>query len=248
MNQTLSYLMTESGALVQLKTNIILQNFKSYNVLLFYNVNSKCLYNWIGRKVNQTLIEHIENAEQLILKMHPGMTVLRHTTINEKDKDSIQNFLDDIGISAQDYKDRLRLWREFEISVYSDIQKLRIAENNHLMLNKLDKAIDVSAEIMELAQKINDLSLVEEKKQLIAETKVKLESNTQKNDVLIEINLLIPKLQTCIKTENVGDAVSLYNQITLLYKSIDQQPSDIHKEIIQSYENFYNNWEKGLST
>ncbi len=126
MGNTLSYLMTESGALIQLKPTTVLQNFKSYNVLLFYSVSSKSLYNWIGRKASRELVEHIENAEQLILKMHPGMTVLRHATINEQDKNSIQNFLEDIGISLQDYKDRLNLWREFEISVYSDIQKLSI--------------------------------------------------------------------------------------------------------------------------
>ena len=240
--------MTESGALVQLKPNAVLQNFKSYNLLLFYVGNSKILYNWIGRKANRTLIEHIENAEQLILKMHPGMTVLRHITVKEKDKDSIQNFLDDIGVSVQDYQDRLRLWREFEISVYSEIQKLRIAENNHLMLNKLDKAIDISAEIMELARKINDNSLVEEKKLLILETNEKLESNTHTNEILTEINQLIPKLHNCIRTGNVGDAVSFYNQIILLYKSIDVQPTKAHNEILDSYVRFYNSWEEGISS
>ncbi|MHA1453245.1 MAG: hypothetical protein ACTSRD_10315 [Promethearchaeota archaeon] len=240
--------MTESGALVQLKPNIVLQNFKSYNLLLFYTINSKSLYNWTGRKANQTLIGHIENAEQLILKMHPGMTVLRHITIREQDKNSIQNFLDDIGISLQDYKDRLRLWREFEISVYSDIQKLKIAENNHLMLNKLDKAIDVSAKIQELARTINDVSLVKEKEQLILETTEKLESNTHKNEILTEINQLIPKLNKCVTTKDVETAVSIYNQITLLYRSINEQPSKSHREIIQSYENFYNEWEKEVSS
>ena len=248
MNQTLSYLMTESGALVQLKPNAVLQNFKSYNLLLFYTVNTKSLYNWIGRKANQILIGHIENAEQLILKMHPGMTVLRHIKIREQDKNSIQNFLDDIGISVQDYKDRLRLWREFEISVYSDIQKLKIAENNHLMLNKLDKAIDVSAKIQELARTINDVSLAKEKEQLILETKEKLESNTHKNEILTEINQLIPKLNNCVTTKDVEAAVSIYNQITLLYRGINEQPSKSHIEIIRSYENFYNEWEKEVSS
>lgn len=239
--------MIESGALVQLKPNTVLQNFKSYNLLVFYSVNSKTLYNWIGRKAIPSLIEHIENAESLILKIHPGMTVLRHTTIKEQDKNSIQHFLNDIGISIQDYRDRLRLWREFEISIYSDIQKLRIAENNHLMLSKLDEAINVSSKIVELAKQIHDDSLVEEKTKLINETREKLDVNTEKNNALVEIEQLISELKNSIATEDVENAVSLYNQIILIYKSIDESPSNSHEVILRSYEEFYTNWEKGLS-
>lgn len=116
------------------------------------------------------------------------------------------------------------------------------------MLNKLNKAIDISAEIMELARKINDNSLVEEKKLLILETNEKLESNTHTNVILTEINQLIPKLHNCIRTGNVGDAVSFYNQIILLYKSVDVQPTKAHNEILDSYVRFYNSWEEGISS
>ncbi len=116
------------------------------------------------------------------------------------------------------------------------------------MLKKFNEAIDISVEIMELAQKINDTSLVEEKKRLISETKEKLESNTNKNEILTEINRLIPKLNHCILNENVGDAVSFYNEIIFLYKSINEEPSKDHKVVIDSYVQFYNAWEAGIES
>ena len=247
MNQTLAYLMTDSGVLVQLKSNNILQNFKSYNILLFYSANSRNLYNWIGNKANQALLDHIKHVEQLILKMHPEMMVLRHITVKENDRNALLGFLEDIGIGIEEYKERIRLWHEFEISIYSDIQKLKIAENNHLMLNKLDEAIEVSTKIIDLAKQIHDHSLVEEKTQLIKEAQEKLEVNTEKNNALAEIEQLIPKLKKSITMEDMENAVSLYNQITLIYKSINESPSFIHEEILRSYEEFYSKWEKELA-
>ncbi|MBN2156835.1 MAG: hypothetical protein JW776_12400 [Candidatus Lokiarchaeota archaeon] len=244
-NKTLAYLVGEQGTLVQLKPTIILQNFKSYNVILFYTP-SKNLYNWIGRKANSQIVESIEKAEQLILNMHPDMTVLRHITVKEQDKDSLDEFLDDIGISLFDYKERVRLWWEFEISVYADIQKLKIKENNHLMLNQLEKVIDVANNIINLAEKIHDSSLVEEKRSFIEEITKKLHTFNKKNATLLEIDKMITALRNCIQIQDIEEAVTLYNRISLLYKRINENPIDDHQRVIDDYLHFYDKWEKSL--
>jgi len=241
--QSLAYIVTEEGTLIQLKANSVLQNFKSYNVLLFYALESKNLYNWVGKKAKSSIITHIDDAENLILSMHPDMTVLRHITINEKNKHDLPAFLEDIGISINDYKERLQLWREFEISIYSNIQKLSIEENNNRMLNKIDLAIEASSKILDLAKKIHDSDLVEEKRQFIKELTKQLEDKTQKTDTRFEINKLVPKLEKSIQKRNIEDAVTFYTEIILLYKKIEEQPPHAHQLVIDSYEQFFLEWE-----
>jgi hypothetical protein len=239
---------SQQGTLLQLKPNNVLQNFKSYNVLLFYVFESKILYNWIGRKANSMEKESIDNAEQMILHMHPDMRVLRHVTINEQDRNNLEGFLRDIGVSLDDYKDRLRLWNEFEISVYSEIQNLRIEENNCLMLNNLEKVIEAASQITDLAKKINDIALISEKQLFIQKITKKIEINNKKEAIILEINIIIPKLKNSIQTDNVEEAVSHFNRVTLLYKRINEKPSESHQEILDSYLEFYTAWENKISS
>ena len=106
--------MDETGTLIQLKSNSVLQNFKSFNVLLFYSTGSKILYDWIGKKAPPEVIAQIVNAEQLILGMHPDLTVLQHIMVKEQDKNNVIEFFSDIGISLEDYKERMKLWYEWK--------------------------------------------------------------------------------------------------------------------------------------
>jgi len=246
-HQSLAYLVTEQGALVQLKSHSILQNFKSHNLLVFYAFQSKILYNWIGRRADVHTVENIDNTEQLIMGMHPGKTILRHITIYEQNRDGIEEFLKDIGISLEDYKERLSLWREFEISVYSDIQKFKIEENNNLILDKFVEAMDSANHIRLLAEKIHDSALVKEKIHFIENLQEKKKLIDKKNTILSEINKLIPELKNSIISHNIEAAVSLYNQITLMYKKINQEPAKENKAVIDEYLKFYEEWESRIS-
>jgi hypothetical protein len=233
---SLAYLVAKDGALIQLKEDKILPNFKSYNVLLFYSAVSKSLYNWVGIRADSQILEHIEEAENLILGMHPEMKVLRHLIIKESaDMDNLKNMLEDIGIRYSDYEERMRLWREFEISVYADIQKLKIKENNLLMVGKLTEAIEVDKKIVESAKKIQHTSLIAEKQEKIENLSSKVKETVKNNALLSEINLLILQLKNAVLGKDIENAVSIYNEIILLYKTVNQDPSPKNQKILKLF-------------
>jgi tetratricopeptide (TPR) repeat protein len=253
VEQVLSFKLSDKGVLESVPKKVLLENFTSIGVLVFYTYLNKRLYVWIGKSVPESIKKYISNIEQSLLKMNTGkqfdreITILRHFTIEEGHEraDVIQNFFTDIGLEEPKVKDQLKKWEEYQISIYGKIQKVDIESNNYYMVSEFDKAIESTLEVITLAEKIKNDELIERKKQFIEELKQLKELQKNKIAAKKEVETLGTELLNHITSGDVEKANGITVKMRALYKDlIKSEPISKHKELFAKSDALFDAWKK----
>ena len=106
------YKLLFDGSIFRINEDQVAQHFKNVNIIAVYFRGLKRLYIWRGMQVTHDLAKHIPLIENQILERNPGITILRHFTI-EGARQETEEFIGLLQISLEEFEASLKEWDSF---------------------------------------------------------------------------------------------------------------------------------------
>ncbi len=235
-----------SGNFDEVKSENILDLFSIFNVLSIYVPMQKRMYQWIGKNATQGLKKHIAQSRALFSTQFPELKILRNITIESGSEPS--DFFQFIGFSWQELDNHLKKQEETFTPIIKKINSLISKQTKLIDSEKYVEAINLSEEIIELSQKINDNALENEQKEIITELKEKAEIKTDIDKVKKETLDIRNKFEKLIETKistNIIEAHEIVEEFKKKYENIfDLTSISESRELIKKEEIIWSNFTK----
>ena len=152
------YKLTYSGSFTEILEENLIDNFNLYNIIAIYSPFKKTLFLWIGKKAAQSLKRHIASIRHNFSKEYPDMYILRNITIESGSEP--ENFFEMIDINGFKLEENLRSQESKSLPVYAEINRLKENADKLFIEENFDKAIEISKIVQNLAQEVNDVTLI----------------------------------------------------------------------------------------
>jgi hypothetical protein len=211
-NNLIVHKLSLSGKLLDVSNLNYISLFGPSTVLVAYNKKSKTLYTWIGDKAPKSLRHFIPKIRKILTKTYPEYSVLRYVTIDAYSEP--EDFLKMMDIDKKALENQLKNLERKRISIISDIDQLKVKENNLLMTNKFEEAINTANEIIELAKELNDLAMQEEQKKFLEGINEKRENSKKVSLIKEKTEILEPLLEDINNEQDIIGAHKAISQFS----------------------------------
>lgn len=180
-----------------------LELFSHVNIIAIYVIDQKRLYIWIGSNASRSLKNYIVHFREVFSKDFPELRVLRYITVEAKSEPF--EFFQNVGISREQLRERIKSQEEKLQPIYSEINDLEEEAGKCFEAKEYEEAIEIAKNIIILAEDIDDKYLLKDQNEFIAEAQIRAKNKR----LLVEIrekSFIIKE-----KFENMQEAKEIMN-------------------------------------
>ena len=220
--------LTYSGNFSEILEENLINSFNLYNIIAIYSPFKKTLFVWIGKKAAQSLKRHIATIRHTFSREYPDMYVLRNITIESGSEP--ENFFEMMDINGARLEEKLKSQESKALPVFSEINKLKEQADKLFIEEKFDKAIEISQIVQNLAQEVNDVTLINDQQGFIEEARIRNKALAIFNEIEKEATIINRKINTLNKDPEFLEIYNLISDFLTKY-------SEYNIEKIQSVQN-----------
>ncbi|XEO78034.1 hypothetical protein WKT22_03073 [Candidatus Lokiarchaeum ossiferum] len=162
----IAYKLHTDGTIVSIPAEKLKNSFININIIAVYFYHQKRLYIWIGERVSRDLQNKVPMIEGQILERNPDITILRHFTVEGLRLETM-DFLQFLKISQDEFQSHIDEWDQFEAEILENIEKRKIEVSQYLAKKQFDEALIETRKIIEYADKIKNVALIEEYEEIV---------------------------------------------------------------------------------
>lgn len=204
MNNIKIFKLKYSGNLEEIEQDNALNSFTLFDILNFYIPNKRSMYIWIGKKAPQSLKSLIPSIREIISRDYPNLKILRNVTI-EFDSEP-EEFFEALNISEEEYRNYFKELELKLLPVLSVINRLKEEEDKNFASENYEESIKFARKIIDLANEIEDDSLIRNQQNLIEEASTRAKAKQLLEQIETECNKAIEIFNELIKSENYNEA------------------------------------------
>lgn len=204
------YKLNYSGKFEEILTEKPLELFTLYTILAIYAPKEKRMYIWVSKNATQSLKKFIPQIRQLFNVELPNLRILRNITIESGEEPF--DFFEKLDFSKNQLESHIDAQENKIKPAMSEIIELKDKVEELIDKEAYMEAINISENIIEAAQKIDDKALIIDQEDLIANLKERNKLKNAVSHVMEEGNRVKEKYEELVNSEKYIDAHKIVSQ------------------------------------
>ena len=207
--------LTYSGTLIEAKIEDLLNLINVNNILAIHGKQQKRMYIWVGKHATQSLQNLISKIRVITSREYSDLITLRYLNIDSgKEPD---DFFEMISVPKEQIREKVEYQEKILLPKLEEIKELKGKADEFFISENYDEVIEISNQLIKLAEDIGDESLKLDQEEFILEAKsrdkaknfrIKLDDKTVKAK---------KEFDDLIKTENVVEAHKIVEEFKKEY-------------------------------
>ncbi len=204
------YKLNYSGKFEEIITENPLELFTLYTILGIYMPKEKRMYIWVSKNATQSLRKFIPQIRELFNIELPNLRILRNITIESGEEPF--DFFEKLDFSKNQLEDHIEAQEDKIKPAMSEINELKDKVEELIDKEEYNEAIQISENIIEAAQRIDDKALIKDQEELILSLKERSKLRNVVSHVMEEGNRVKEKYEELINSEKYIGAHKIVNQ------------------------------------